>query len=77
MRRGRPPKHSTAPSSDFVELLELWQRAANSPKGIRVPHSNPNRLLQRLYAVRRETGGFQHLKLVETDEAVLIVHTGI
>lgn len=73
MPRGRPPKNSPPRVSDLLELLELWKRAAMASLGITIPCENPNRLAQKLYAARRETGGFNELKVVEGIKEVKIV----
>lgn len=72
-KRGRPPKHSPPLQSDLPEMLSLWRTAADSAKGIKITSAFPNRLLQKLYAARREVGGFDQLKLIETETEVWIV----
>ena len=72
LARGRPKLGAVAPS-DLGDLLALWNRAVTSPRGIVIESQRPNALLQKLYAARRETGGFHDLRLVETPTAVWII----
>lgn len=71
--RGRPPKGFT-PTSDVPELLEYWNLALASPQGIAIESQNPNRLVQKLYAARRECGhlSYNGLRVVECETEVWI-----
>ena len=71
-RRGRPPKGMVVPN-ELPDLLELWKMAANAPLGIVIESKRPNILAQRLYAARREAGGFHELRVVEDAGKVWIV----
>jgi len=72
MGRGRP-KLGSPTTSDLPDLLVLWNRAVTSSHGIVIESERPNSLLQKLYAARRQVGGFHDLHLVETDTAVWII----
>jgi hypothetical protein len=41
--------------TELPALLTLWDRAVNSPHGIKIRTSNVNLLMQKLAAVRRDT----------------------
>jgi hypothetical protein len=70
--RGRPLKNSAPIQSDLLEMLALWRQAADTPKGLIITSANPDRLSQRLYACRREVGGFKDLKVTKTKTEVWI-----
>lgn len=74
--RGRPPKGSIV-QSDLPELIELWNRAMATPKGIKIESAHPKRLAAKLYAARREVAydDWNRMKVVTTDSAVWIVPT--
>jgi hypothetical protein len=72
MHRGRPPKGMVVPN-ELPYFLELWNRAASAPLGIVIESARPNALAQRLYAARREMGGFHDLRVVEDQGRVWIV----
>lgn len=77
MGRGRPPKNSTALTliDDLQELLDIWNRAATEPTGIKISSQRPNALFQKLHWARRECGhtGYHHLKVIETETEVWIL----
>lgn len=74
-RRGRRPKGSTPPDTDLPELLAFWNRALDSDRGIAISSNKPNRLLQKLYAARRECGhqAYENLVLIELPNEVRII----
>jgi hypothetical protein len=73
-RRGRRPRDHVLPDTDLPELLTLWNRALDSPYGIAISSTKPNRLLQKLYRARRECGhsAYDDLMLVEMSDEVRI-----
>lgn len=73
-RRGRRPRDQSLPDTDLPELLDLWNRALDSPFGIAISSSKPNSLLQKLYRARRECGhsAYDKLMLVELTDEVRI-----
>lgn len=73
-KRGRPPKgFEPGFATDMEELLALWDRALQTPRGIIIDSQRPQRLLARLYEARRAVGMFHSLKAVEGDGCVWIV----
>ena len=70
--RGRP-KLGAPILNELPDLLALWNRAIKSPRGIIIESERPNSLLQKLYATRRQVGGFHNLHLVETANEVWII----
>lgn len=75
MPRGRPPKNSITLMDDLEELLSFWNKAVDSPYGIKLMSLKPNQLFQKLHWARRECGhtSYHHLKVIEADDAVWIV----
>lgn len=73
MPRGRPPFGAPPPDDGLAELLSFWNRALKVP--IAIKSDKPNRLLQRLYAARREAGhnAYDRLRLVEMPDEVRIL----
>lgn len=73
-KRGRPPRGFIV-ESDLPELYDLWNRAAAAPNGIAISSDRPNRLVQKLYAARRDCGhqGYSHLRIVELEDEVRIL----
>lgn len=73
MPRGRPPK-GVRITSDLPELLALWNRALESPRGIVIASQKPNKLVQKLYWARRECGhqAYSSLRIIELEAEVWI-----
>ena len=71
--RGRPPKDAPPEPSNLPDLIELWDRAARSERGIVIESSHANALTQQLYAARRLSGSYHELRLVEDEDKVWIV----
>lgn len=74
MGRGRPLKGAVA-VSQLPQLLDYWNAANASNRGIRIASDRPNALLQKLYMARRECGHntYNGLRLVERPDAVWIL----
>lgn len=73
-KRGRPVKgFEPGFETDGEELMALWDRALQTPRGIIIVSERPQRLLARLYEARRAAGAFHELKAIEGDGCVWIV----
>lgn len=58
--RGRLPKGMSTKFDPTIELLDLWNRALDSPYGIRIRSEKQWYLVNLLYKARRECGHFNY-----------------
>lgn len=64
---------------EFTDMLGYFEQAARSERGIALEFESPEAAIayrQKLYAVRREVGGYEFLSLIQSDNELWIAHNG-